>query len=107
MQRTDEQQGFISGILAKIKAGLLAHSCLDAKAGTGKSTTAVEFVDEYVKVFPSHNIMIVCFGKEASLDVGKKLKEHGHTNWLTVQASTIHAACFSTFSRLFNPKVDN
>ncbi len=102
MNRTPQQQALIQELLNGT-----GHIALVARAGTGKTTTILEGVDEYVKVFPGHDITICCFGKEIQQEIAAKLVARGHTDWRKVQASTSHSMGFGLIKFVFKPTVNN
>jgi DNA helicase II / ATP-dependent DNA helicase PcrA len=107
LTRTPQQTNFISAVIASTKAGGGENHCLRARAGTGKSSTMVELVDDYTKQFPQHTITLCAFNRSAAVDLGSKLKEHGHLDWKVVNASTIHALGYSLLKYPYKSVVDN
>lgn len=106
MQRTTQQTTFIDTTIAAAKAGGGRNFCLRARAGTGKSSTVLELVDDYVKEFPAHEVTLCAFGNAASRELKEKLEKRGHTDWRKINASTIHSLGFGLSKVQFKPKVD-
>jgi superfamily I DNA/RNA helicase len=109
MQRTKQQQDFIDAILAAARDGGGKHKCLRARAGTGKTSTLMELIDDYRPAFPKHEIALCAFNNAAAKELKAKLEEHGHTDWRLTQASTIHSLGLSLLKYPlypFKPKVE-
>lgn len=106
MLRTPQQQNFIDAILAAAKRGGGENFCLQARAGSGKTSTVMELVDEYAREFPQHEITLCAFNASASKELGDKLKKRGHNDWRLRNAATIHSLGLSTLKYTFKPKVD-
>lgn len=87
MNRTSQQQDFVSALLDPATK----HVALVARAGCGKTTTILEATQDYAAAFPSHEIVICCFGKPIQKEIEEKLRARGVTNWRQVQATTTHA----------------
>lgn len=94
MKRTKQQQDFISAILGAAAKGGKQNFCLRARAGTGKTSTVLELVDEYARAYPSHEVTLCAFGAKAAAELKEKLEKRGHTDWRMVSASTIHSLGF-------------
>ena len=90
MQRTQQQTDFIDALLDTV-----ANIALVARAGTGKTTTILEAVDDYVAINPDADITVCCFGKGIQQEIDKKLQARGHKNWKKVQAATSHSMGWS------------
>ena len=101
MNRTPQQTAFIDALINGT-----GHLCLRARAGTGKTTTILEAVDDYVAKFPRHEITICAFGKPIQKEIDKKLQARGHTIWKTVQAATSHSLGFGMVRFVFKPDVN-
>ena len=89
--RTTQQTSYIDAVIAAARAGGGKHFCLRARAGTGKTFTNMELIDEYVKAFPAHEITYCAFNASAAKEGKEKLEARGHTNWRLVASSTIHS----------------
>jgi|SRR5262245_38491156 len=87
MERTPQQVDFIDKLLDPTSG----HLCLRARAGTGKTTTILEAVDDYAARHPSHELLICCFGKGIQREIEAKLAKRGHSDWRKIQASTSHS----------------
>lgn len=103
--RTDQQQTFIDAVLAAVKSGGGKHFCLRARAGTGKSYTVLELVDDYAKLYPKHEVSLCAFNKSAATELKEKLIARGHTG-KNVAAATVHSLGLSILRYPFNPKVN-
>lgn len=79
---------------------------LIARAGCGKTSTILMGVDALVAANPASEILICAFNKAIADEVGGKLKRAGHTNWKTVQTSTLHGLGLSLLKYPLPPKVD-
>jgi superfamily I DNA/RNA helicase len=106
MQRTAQQADFISAVITAAHAGGGKNFCLRARAGTGKTSTVLELVDDYAKALPSHEITLCAFGASAAKELKKKLEERGHTDWRKISAATIHSLGFGLVKFRFKPEVD-
>lgn len=94
MNRTHQQQDFISAILQAAMAGGGRNFALRARAGTGKTSTCLDLIDDYVRAFPRHEVTICAFGAKPAEELKEKLIKRGHTDWKRVNASTIHSLGF-------------
>jgi superfamily I DNA/RNA helicase len=106
LTRTPQQTNFIEAVITSTKAGGGENHCLRARAGTGKSATIIELVDDYAKQFPAHVITLCAFNKEAAKELGEKLVAHGHKDWKQVNAATIHSLGFGLIKFLHKPTFD-
>jgi superfamily I DNA/RNA helicase len=104
MNRTAQQQNFIDTILAA--AGTGRHFCLRARAGTGKTSTVLELVNDYAAANPAHEITLCAFGNAAARELKEKLEKRGHTDWRKISASTIHSLGFGLLKFVFKPTVE-
>jgi len=107
MNRTPQQQTFVNKIIAAARAGGGKNFALRARAGTGKTSTVLEMVDDYRKVFPNHEITLCAFGKKPADELSAKLKERGHTDWKKINASTVHSLGFGLLKFMFKSQVDD
>lgn len=101
MQDTPQQIAFLDALVNTTN-----NLALVARAGSGKTTTILRGVDEYAKRFPRAEMLVCVYNKAIADEVGEKLKKRGHTDWRTVQASTLHGMGFGLVKYVFNPKVD-
>jgi DNA helicase II / ATP-dependent DNA helicase PcrA len=104
MARTTQQQNFITAIVAAAGSG--RSFCLVARAGTGKTHTCMELVDDYRKAHPKAEIALCAFNKSAATEIGDRLKKRGHSDWRATQASTVHALGYSLVKYTFKAVVD-
>jgi DNA helicase-2/ATP-dependent DNA helicase PcrA len=86
MERTAQQQAFAGALLRGT-----GHLALVARAGTGKTTTIISAVVDYVAAFPHHEVTICAFGRAIREEIEAKLERAGLTNWKQVQAATSHS----------------
>lgn len=107
MNRTAQQQNFIDAVVGAARAGGGRNFCLRARAGTGKTSTVLELVDEYAAAFPTHEVVLCAFGAAASKELKEKLEKRGHTNWRTISASTIHSLGFGLLKAVYRLTRDN
>lgn len=107
LPRTAQQSNFISAVLDGRRAGGGRNFCLRARAGTGKSATILELVDDYAREFPGDEVALCAFGNKASSELKEKLERRGHTNWRTIAASTIHSLGFGLVKFAFKLTKDN
>ena len=98
---TAQQQAFLDALV-----GTRDNLALVARAGCGKTSTILMGVDALVRAEPRAEILVCAFNKAIAVEVGDKLKAAGHTDWKTVQASTLHAMGFGLLKFMFKPKVD-
>ena len=102
MQRTVQQTVFIDAVVKG-----RGHKCLRARAGTGKTSTILEAVSDYVQVFPAHEIAICAFGKAIQQEIDGKLKKLA-IDWKQCRAVTTHSLGFGLVSFAFKGcKMDN
>lgn len=87
MTPTAQQQDF----LAALRDPRGGHLALKARAGCGKTSTILLAVDEISHSFPHAETLVCAFNKSIADEVGAKLKKAGHTDWKTVDASTLHS----------------
>jgi DNA helicase II / ATP-dependent DNA helicase PcrA len=107
MDRTTQQQNFIQTVINSVREhGGGRHFCLRARAGTGKSATVLELVDDYTAEFPTHEVTLCAFGNAAAAELKAKLEKRGHTDWRRISASTIHSLGFGLVKFVFKSKVD-
>lgn len=106
MNRTVQQQDFISAVIEAVQSGMQQHFCLRARAGTGKTSTLMELVDDYLAAFAAHEITLCAFNKAAADEMQAKLEKRGHTDWRSVKASTIHSLGFGLMKNLFRSTID-
>jgi DNA helicase II / ATP-dependent DNA helicase PcrA len=102
MTRTAQQTAFITALLETV-----ANIALVARAGTGKTTTILEAVDDYVAKFPAHEITVCCFGRAIAAEIKTKLEQRGHLNWKKVQAATSHSMGWGLVRFAFNLSKDD
>lgn len=79
---------------------------LVARAGCGKTATILMGVDAIAQQQPDAEVLVCAFNKAIAEEVSGKLKKAGHTNWRTVQASTLHALGFGLVKFAFKSEVD-
>ena len=102
MQLTSQQRGFVNAVVNGS-----GHKCLRARAGTGKTSTILAAVQDYVKVHPTHEIAVCAFGKAIQQEIDAKLKKAG-IDWKQCSAVTSHSMGFGLVRFVFKGvKVDN
>jgi superfamily I DNA/RNA helicase len=106
-ERTTQQQNFITAVLEAARAGGGRHICLRARAGTGKTATLIELVDDYTREFPAHELTLCAYNKAAADEIKARLERRGHKDWKQVAASTVHALGFGLLRYMFKPTVDD
>lgn len=82
-----------------------SNLALVARAGCGKTATILLGVDAIAQKWPRAETLVCAFNKSIADEVGAKLKEAGHDNWRTVQASTLHSLGWGLLR--FAYKLDN
>ncbi len=82
-----------------------SNLALVARAGCGKTSTILLAVDAIAKKWPRAEVLVCAFNKSIADEVGAKLKQAGHTEWRTVQASTLHSMGWGLLR--FAYKLDN
>lgn len=107
MQRTQQQSDFINAVLAGAAAGGGKNYCLRARAGTGKTSTVLELVDDYAKAFPDHEVTLCAFGAAAAKELKEKLEKRGHRDWRKISASTIHSLGFGLVKFAYRPNLND
>ena len=109
---TPQQVAFLDALLHTQE-----NLALVARAGSGKTSTILRGVQEYIKVFPRHDVVVCAYNKAIADEVGAKLTKMGIvTEWTEgpdgrrlpprVQAATMHSLGFSLIRPLFKPSVD-
>lgn len=83
------------------------HLAIVARAGCGKTSTIELAVGAIARKWPKAEQLVCAFNKSIADEVGQKLKKAGHTDWRTVQASTLHSMGFGLLKRAFNPQIDD
>lgn len=101
MKPTSQQQAFLD-TLCNTNSNIL----LQARAGCGKTSSILMAVDAYADKFPSDSIWVCAYNKSIADEVQTKLKQHGHTDWKKVSASTVHSAGYSLLRFTFGSKVE-
>lgn len=84
----------------------LDHLAIVARAGCGKTSTIELAVGAIARKWPKAEQLVCAFNKSIADEVGEKLKKAGHTDWRTVQASTLHSLGFGLVKRMFSPTID-
>lgn len=107
MKRTSQQSNFIDTVISAVRAGGGKNFCLRARAGTGKSSTMIELVDDFSKEFPQREVVLCAFGNAAAKELGEKLKKRGFTDWRVISASTIHSLGFGLVKFAYKLSRDN
>jgi superfamily I DNA/RNA helicase len=98
---TAQQQAFLDAL-----TGTTSNLALLARAGCGKTATILMGVDAIAKQQPQAEILVCAFNKAIASEVEGKLKAAGHTDWRTVQTSTLHALGFNLVKFAFKSAVD-
>lgn len=98
---TVQQQAAIDALL-----NTTTHLCMQARAGTGKTSTILLMVQAYAKQNPFHEVVVCAYNKAIADEVKEKLANLGF-NWKMVQASTIHALGFGLVKFVFKSKIDD
>jgi len=96
MTPTKQQADFISAI-----RDTRDNLALVARAGCGKTSTILMAVNEIVKYEPRAEICVCAYNTAIKDEVAEKLRKAGHTNWKTVNASTIHGLGFGLVKFVF------
>ena len=90
MTPTAQQQHFLDALM-----GTTENLALVARAGCGKTSTILLGVDALAAAYPTAEISVCAYNKAIAAEVEQKLRQRGHTNWKTVQASTMHSLGFT------------
>ena len=98
---TAQQQAFLDAL-----TGTTFNLALLARAGCGKTATILMGVDAIAKQQPKAEVLVCAFNKAIATEVEGKLKAAGHTDWRTVQTSTLHALGFNLVKFAFKSAVD-
>jgi Cdc6-like AAA superfamily ATPase len=91
MNRTSQQQTVIDRVIAAARAGKGDNFCMRARAGTGKTASIMELIDDYSAAFPQNEITYCAFNTKNAKEGKEKLEERGHTDWRKISSSTIHS----------------
>ena len=102
MTPTVQQQHFLTALTTTT-----SHLALVARAGCGKTSTILLGVDAIAQANPTAEILVCAYNKAIATEVALKLKERGHTNWKTVQASTMHGLGFGLLKYAYQSTVDD
>jgi len=82
---TTQQAAFVDEMLSGT-----SNVALVARAGSGKTSTIIAAVLQYVKKFPRCEITVCAFGKAIRVEIAQKLKDLG-LDWRQAQAATTHS----------------
>ena len=77
-----------------------------ARAGTGKSSTIEAIINEYVKSFPSHELLVCAFNKAITVEMGERLAAAGHKDFRKVAVQTAHSMGYGLVRFVFKSKID-
>lgn len=100
---TAQQAAFLDAL-----TGTTSNLALVARAGCGKTSTIMMGVDAIRASNPRAEVLVCAFNKAIAEEVAAKLKKAGHTDWRSVQASTLHGLGFGLVNYAFNrPAVDD
>src|ERR1700742_4500342 len=99
---TSQQRAFLDALI-----NTESHLALVARAGCGKTATILMGVDVIARAFPKAEIGVCAFNKAIADEVKEKLVKAGHTDWKTVQASTLHSMGFGLLKYVFKPAIDD
>lgn len=100
---TTQQQAFIDAV-----ARCDGNKALQARAGTGKTTTILSAVDALRAAHPERSVTVCAYNKAIADEVAGKLKRRGHDDWKTVGAQTAHAMGWGLVRFAFrSPKIDS
>jgi superfamily I DNA/RNA helicase len=102
MTPTVQQETFLEALINTNE-----NLSLVARAGCGKTSTILLAVDAVANKWPTAEIAVCAYNKSIADEVSEKLKLAGHTNWRTVQASTLHSMGFGLVKFIFKPFVDD
>lgn len=96
MKLTEQQLAFID----EVTHGT-GNVCLDAYAGTGKTTTILHAVDSYYAEYPNAEITVCAFNRPVANEVAGKLKAKGY-RWQQVNGTTVHSMGLTLARFFFN-----
>lgn len=85
MTPTPQQQAFIDALVSSP-----SNLVLQARAGTGKTTTIMQGVAAYHAAHPDHEVVVCAFNAAIAKEVKEKIQAAGY-DWRKVQGSTIHS----------------
>ena len=93
MARTVQKENFISAVLKAARNGGGKNFCLQARAGTGKTSAVVDLVDDYTAEFKSHEVTVCAYNKAAADELKVRLEKLG-VDWKKLNAATVHSLGF-------------
>ena len=91
MTRTIQQQNFIQAVIAAALSGGGKNFALRARAGTGKTHTNMELIDDYAAQFPTHEITYCAFNSDNAKEGQEKLEKRGHKDGRKINSKTSHS----------------
>lgn len=97
---TPQQQAFFSALTDTDR-----NICLQARAGTGKTTAILGGVDAYLSRYPHHEILVCAYNTSIKDEVAAKLQARGY-DWRQVGAQTVHSMGMSLLRYVYRPTVD-
>jgi superfamily I DNA/RNA helicase len=97
---TLQQSAFLSALLDTAD-----NILLQARAGTGKTSSILMGVDAYVAHYPSHEILVCAFSTSIKDEVAGKLRARGY-DWQQVGCQTVHSMGMGLLKYVFRPEVD-
>src|SRR5262245_57256879 len=95
MNLTSQQTDFINTVLAGQD-----NTTLQARAGTGKTSTILATVAALHAANPRQSVVICAYSKDIEIEITGKLQKIGY-DWKFVVAKTIHALGFGLVRQAF------
>lgn len=86
---TEEQKHIVDQVIQK------KNTLINAKAGTGKTTTSIAAAVEYLKLNPGEKVLLLCYNAELKSDTRKTLKKH-HLSKMII-AESFHSCALNMF----------
>ncbi len=99
MNPTKQQQAIIDEI-----GDGTGHIMIQARAGSGKTTSILMAVDAIAKAHPEQEVVVCAYNKAIAEEIKGKLIDRGHTNIRKVSASTLHSLGFGLVRAQFKPR---
>lgn len=97
---TPQQLAFLSALTDTTR-----NITLQARAGSGKTSSILLGVDAYLTHFPSHELLICAYNKSIQLEIDAKLKSRAY-DWRQVGCQTVHGMGMGLLKFVYRPRVE-
>jgi UvrD-like helicase family protein len=97
---TPQQLAFLSALTNTTR-----NITLQARAGSGKTSSILLGVDAYLSRYPSHELLICAYNKSIQLEIDAKLKARAY-DWRQVGCQTVHGMGMGLLKFVYRPRVE-